>query len=320
MKKILLGIAVLFVLGIMGIVAVVWQARECAGRELSAGTILADGTVAGEKQALVYFKRHEPEIYKALMAIKPEKMRTDFGLNFVWFQRVGHCRQGQKGEMIRQIGNALHITPRENLQGCGNGGCYGFSAGTSTAAVREECSEYEFAPGAVLPDGTVAGEKEALNYFNANNPDIFKGLKALSTQEMRSDLGKYFVWFQRVGNCRKRQKKVSIAQLQDELRIRALVTEYRRTTDARKRGAIRGEIQSGLSSVFNSDIVLMNMELDNAKHALEEDDESFWHFLAGKIEARQIKSAIKTSEHEISERVRNYDMVIQDRLKTLLEK
>ncbi|MGZ3655934.1 MAG: hypothetical protein ACXVB9_07820 [Bdellovibrionota bacterium] len=85
-------------------------ARANALEELPAGKVVADGSVAGEKEALSHFRIYEPEVYKKLIKLDSKKMRTSFGRQFVWFQRVGNYRKRQKCKSLRAIQVALGLT------------------------------------------------------------------------------------------------------------------------------------------------------------------------------------------------------------------
>jgi hypothetical protein len=85
------------------------ETKECSETELNAGTVLKDGTVAGEKQALTYFREHEPVLHKKLTALEPHQMRERFGRFFAPFQRVGRCRQRQKQEMVKQLNAEIRL-------------------------------------------------------------------------------------------------------------------------------------------------------------------------------------------------------------------
>jgi hypothetical protein len=182
-------------LSVAGMTAQTVYAQNCGDvTELPGGTVLADGTMAGEKEAMTYFKEKDPELYKSLADMKKEELRKNFGSCFMWYQRGDGCRSGQKQEIILRLRLALHLSEARPDN-------------------PDECERWEFPAGTVLEYGKVAGEDEALAYFKEDEPELYKRLAALEKAELRKDFGKSFMWFQNVGNCRTRQKKEEIIRL-----------------------------------------------------------------------------------------------------------
>lgn len=81
----------------------------CSERELAPGTTIEDGSIAGEAEALAYFKDREPELYSRLSSLSQKEMRDEYGEYFAPFQRVGACRQRQKADAIKELKTMLDI-------------------------------------------------------------------------------------------------------------------------------------------------------------------------------------------------------------------
>lgn len=205
--------------------------------ELPAGTALPDGAVAGEKQALDYFRSRDPELSAALEKIEPAARRRKYGRYFVWFQRVGPYRQGQKRDVVRRLRAAQ---------------------GLPVAAGEEQA--YEWPAGTILEEGTVAGEVEALAYFKDNAPALSRHLAAMDPAARRARFAEKFAWFQRVGNYRKRQKAEMIRQLGDELAVEDLARGLRTAGPAR-RGALAAELRARVESLYDSKTGLIEWKL-----------------------------------------------------------
>lgn len=77
----------------------------------------------------------------------------------------------------------------------------------------------ELPPGKVLEDGSVAGEKQVLAYLQKNEPLVYKKITEMSPAQMRKAFDDRFVWFQRVGNYRKRQKCSALQKIQAALSV-----------------------------------------------------------------------------------------------------
>lgn len=88
------------------------QPQVCGERELRAGTVLEDGTIAGEKETLAYLKEKEPALYAKAAALPPAELRARFAPQLMWFQRVGPCRQRQKAESVRRLKSELSADAR----------------------------------------------------------------------------------------------------------------------------------------------------------------------------------------------------------------
>jgi hypothetical protein len=239
--------------------------------ELPAGSALADGTVAGEKQALEYFRSRDPELSAALARLEPAERRRKYGRYFAWFQRVGPYRQGQKRDVVRRLHAAL---------------------GLPAVAASEQV--YEWPAGTVLDDGTVAGESEALAYFKEHEPALSRRLAAMEPAARRARFGEKFVWFQRVGNYRKRQKAEMIRQIGDELAIEELARGVRAAGPAR-REALSAELRARVESLYDSKTGLIEWKLLGLREELSELSRRpvVWLFQPGELLAlrRELKEA-----------------------------
>ncbi|MGZ3695777.1 MAG: hypothetical protein ACXWQO_16880 [Bdellovibrionota bacterium] len=78
-------------------------------KENMPGTILGDGTIAGEAEAMEYFQHNEPMIYAKLSAMDKPALREAYAKEMAWFQRVGNFRKKQKCDSIRKIQTALGL-------------------------------------------------------------------------------------------------------------------------------------------------------------------------------------------------------------------
>lgn len=218
--------------------ACVWLARPFEpARELPAGTVLADGTVAGERQALKYFHARDPELSAALERLEPAERREKYGRYFAWFQRPGNYRTGQKADMVRGLRRRLGLP-----------------------AAADAGQAYEWPAGTVLENGTVAGEAEALEYFRAFVPDLARRLGKMDAKTRRERFGEKFVWFQRVGNYRKRQKAEMIRQIRDELEVEDLGRLVRAARGPRREPAA-AELRARLADAYDSQTGLIEFEL-----------------------------------------------------------
>lgn len=225
-------------LAVLGMAFVVWLSRPFEpARELPAGAVLEDGTVAGEKQALEYVRSRDPELSAALDKIAPAARREKYGRYFVWFQRVGHFRQGQKRDMIRRL-RLAHSLP----------------------ATAGEEQTYEWPAGTVLDGGLVAGESEALAYIKEHEPTLSRRLSVMEPAARRARFGEKFVWFQRVGNYRTRQKAGMIRQISDEFAADDLAKSVRSSGPAR-REALTADLRTRVESLYDSKTSLLEWQL-----------------------------------------------------------
>lgn len=183
--------------------------------------------------------------------------------------------------------------------------CVGLSGSLWTGPARAEedsGSVRELPAGTELPDGTVAGEVQALGYFEANEPELYAELKAIEPETMRKLYGKYFVWFQRVGNYRKRQKAEMIRQLKNDLMIHGLYEKLRKTSDPSAKAAIQSNLRKAVEDLFDSDLSMLEIELRNAKGALEEVKDEVEQ-LSQRVEQRR-KSRAEIIDRRMKELVR----------------
>ncbi len=150
----------------------------------------------------------------------------------------------------------------------------------------------ELAAGTELPDGTVAGEVQALNYFKANDPALYKQLHDMEPGTVRRLYGKYFMWFQRVGNYRKQQKREMIRQLKNDLQIHDLYEELRKSTDSGVKAAMRVKLQKAVEDLFESDLSMLEIELRNTRGAMDELKDQVDELSKRVAERRKSKAAI----------------------------
>lgn len=150
----------------------------------------------------------------------------------------------------------------------------------------------ELAVGTELPDGTVAGESQALNYFKAKEPALYKQLHDMEPGTVRRLYGKYFMWFQRVGNYRKQQKSEIIRQLKNELQIHDLYEGLRKSTDPDAKAAMKAKLQKAVEDLFESDLSMLEIELRNTRGAMDELKEQVDELSKRVAERRKSKTAI----------------------------
>lgn len=265
-----------------------WLARPFEpAAELPAGTVLADGTVAGERQALAYFRARDPELSAALEILEPAARREKYGRYFPWFQRVGNYRTGQKLEMTRRLRIRL---------------------GMPATAGEEQA--YEWPAGTILEDGTVAGEMQALEFFRADAPDLARQLHAMDEKARRERFGAKFAWFQRVGNYRKRQKAEMIRQLRDELAVEDLSRRLRAAGAARDR-ALSVELRARIASLDDSRTGLMDYEALGLKGEISElaGRPVVWLFQPG--EMLRLRRQLGELELKLAERRKSRDARIE---------
>lgn len=158
----------------------------------------------------------------------------------------------------------------------------------------------ELAAGTELPDGTVAGEAQAYAYFKANEPALYTQLRGMEPATVRRLYGKYFMWFQRVGNYRKRQKHEMIRQLKSDLQIRDLYQELRESADSGAKAAIRSKLQKAVEDHFESDLSMLEIELRNTKGAMDE-----------------LKDQVDELSKRVAQRRKNKAAIIDRRMKEL---
>lgn len=150
----------------------------------------------------------------------------------------------------------------------------------------------ELAAGTELPDGTVAGEVQALNYFKANEPALYKQLHDMEPGTVRRLYGKYFMWFQRVGNYRKQQKREMIRQLKNDLQIHDLYEELHKSTDSGVKAAMKAKLQKAVENLFESDLSMLEIELRNTRGAMDELKDQVEEISKRVAERRKSKAAI----------------------------
>ncbi|MBI4248305.1 MAG: hypothetical protein HY611_02290 [Elusimicrobia bacterium] len=158
----------------------------------------------------------------------------------------------------------------------------------------------ELPAGTEMADGTVAGEVQALNYFKTKEPELYKKLRDLEPETMRRIYGKYFMWFQRVGNYRKQQKREMIRQIKDDLQIHDLYDELRKTQNAAAKAELKAKMKKSVEDLFDSDLWLLEYQLEGQKQSLDE-----------------IKREVEQMAQRISERRKSKTEVIERRMKEL---
>ena len=125
-----------------------------------------------------------------------------------------------------------------------------------------ECEERELAPGAVLEDGSVAGEAQTLDYLREREKPLYGQVAKLDKDLLRRRFGKHFVWFQRVGNCRTMQKSEMVRQIREQLLIEELLRKRAAAkSDPDKRDA-EAAIRDAVVAQFESDLWLAWWELE----------------------------------------------------------
>lgn len=159
------------------------------------------------------------------------------------------------------------------------------------------CHEEELPPGTALPDGTVAGEKQALTYIKESAPKLWQGLARIEAGERRRSLGRYFVWFQRVGPCRQNQKAKMLEQLEDELLVRSLKGKLGQTDT-------RARLREVVARIAEREVWLAEFHLKSVRHTIAVAEED----LAG---LRQEAAAL---EDALARRRANLDKEIDERL------
>jgi hypothetical protein len=92
-------------------------AKPKAPKENMSGTILSDGTVAGEKEALAFFQEFEPGIYTKLSTMDKTQLRETYSKEIAWFQRVGNFRKKQKCDAIMKLEGFLGL-PKTKEANC----------------------------------------------------------------------------------------------------------------------------------------------------------------------------------------------------------
>jgi len=179
-------------------------------------------------------------------------------------------------------------------------------AAATLLAVGAQAAPPEWPAGTVLDDGTVAGERQALDYLRDQEPKIYKRIMKLEPEEMRARMrsvyGKFFVWFQRVGNYRKKQKKEMLLQIRQEIRLRSLASDYQRTDSSRKKKDIRERMRAGLTDQFESETGLLEYKVRGLQ-------ESFDH----------VKKSIEILEGKVRTRRKAKNKLIDTRLKKLID-
>jgi|SaaInlStandDraft_5_1057022.scaffolds.fasta_scaffold09815_3 hypothetical protein len=94
----------------------VYDHRGLVKKEHNAGEKFSDGTVVGQKQAVVFIERFEKELFEQLESVDLESIHKDFGDDLAWFQIVGNSRKIQKCEAINKMQKhfGLPMTPLKN--------------------------------------------------------------------------------------------------------------------------------------------------------------------------------------------------------------
>lgn len=139
------------------------------------------------------------------------------------------------------------------------------------APAEDSCGDVpEKKAGTVLPDGTVAGEKETLDYLKSHEPELHARVVKLDRAELRKRFARQLMWFQRVGDCRKRQKARSIRQLKSELQSESLSGEYKGTSDAVRRAELERELRVQLAEYFDSEMAGLEQEAENLEAVVKE--------------------------------------------------
>lgn len=175
-----------------------------------------------------------------------------------------------------------------------------FGAAPSVMGATAECSEQELPAGTVLSDGTLAGETPALEYFKEKEPGLYSRLTAIPLNEMRKDYGRFFEWFQRVGNCRKRQKQNMTVQLNARLSLADAVAKYRKSADAKQKTDLRLKIRRTLEDLSESELALMRHNVSSMKESVKE-----------------LQKDIERAESDISQKQKNRALDAESQMREL---
>lgn len=142
----------------------------------------------------------------------------------------------------------------------------------AAAPVRaaEDCSQTELPAGTVLKDGTIAGESAAFAYFREHEPILAGQLMRLDSKQMRDSYGKYLVWFQRVGPCRRYQKAQAIKSIKADLRLKEIAQRYVENGKSWPSPDAKAEATQLLSEQFDSETTMMESQLDALQKSAED--------------------------------------------------
>lgn len=179
--------------------------------------------------------------------------------------------------------------------------CAALVVGARSAWAEEDSGPVRELPaGTEMADGTVAGEVQALNYFKTQEPEPYKKLRDLEPETMRRIYGKYFMWFQRVGNYRKQQKREMIRQIKDELQIHDLYNELRKTQNPAAKAELKDRLKKSVEDLFDSDLWLLEYQLKGQKQGLDE-----------------LKQEVEQIAQRLSERRKSKTEIVERRMKEL---
>ena len=67
------------------------------------GTVLDDGSIAGEAEASLYIEFFEKDLYEKLQAMDPDELREKYANELHWFQRVGNFKKAQKCQALQKM-------------------------------------------------------------------------------------------------------------------------------------------------------------------------------------------------------------------------
>ncbi len=76
----------------------IWPEHPGLTPELPAGTLLQNGLVAGEYEALLWIYKNEIDLYNQVIKLDRQQFRKKYFFEISWFQRVGNYRKKQKCE------------------------------------------------------------------------------------------------------------------------------------------------------------------------------------------------------------------------------
>jgi hypothetical protein len=87
----------------------IWPDHPGLIPELPAGTLLPNGLVAGEYEALLWIYKNEIDLYKQVIKLDRQQFRKKYFYEMSWFQRVGNYRKKQKCEAINKMQSDFKI-------------------------------------------------------------------------------------------------------------------------------------------------------------------------------------------------------------------
>lgn len=84
--------------------------------ELKAGTVLPDGTIVGQTEAMLFFDVFEKDLSNRLAELSDEEIKEKFSKELAWYQRVGNFRKRQKCKSLQKMQKSFGLpqtSPKE---------------------------------------------------------------------------------------------------------------------------------------------------------------------------------------------------------------